>query len=302
MRLRRALIAAIAALASTAVATPSAGAAPALRAGVGRADITPPQTGYYLGGWTRADRLAQGQSTRLYANMLFLQRGSRRVALVAAELFGIPAGLQRDVAAKLSDLGIDERSLILAASHTHSAPGGFANDPTYNTAAPSVNTISDPLSFERLLDPKPADKQLYTFLVDQIAAAVRRAAADRAPAVAGWGHTTLTGLTMNRSIEAHLANHGIHERPGTGSAKQDPLGVNDTIDPNVDVLRVDKLVRHKGRTRREPIGGWSNFADHGTVVKSELEGLQRRPPRRRGACVRGTRAACGACAEGPGSC
>ena len=45
----------------------------------------------------------------------------------------------------------------------------------------------------------------------------------------------------------------------------DPKGVNDTIDPDVDVLRVDKVTRK----RRIPIGAWSNFADHGTVIHSE---------------------------------
>jgi neutral ceramidase len=53
---------------------------------------------------------------------------------------------------------------------------------------------------------------------------------------------------------------------GQGSAAMDPDGEDDTIDPNVDVLRVDK-VEHG---RRVPIGGWSNFADHGTVVHSEF--------------------------------
>jgi hypothetical protein len=49
----------------------------------------------------------------------------------------------------------------------------------------------------------------------------------------------------------------------------DPLGVEDTIDPQVDVLRVDKLVRRGRRTVHVPIGAYSNFADHGTVVKAE---------------------------------
>ena len=40
-----------------------------------------------------------------------------------------------------------------------------------------------------------------------------------------------------------------------------------TIDPRVNVLRVDKLVRG----RRVPIGGWSTFADHGTVTKSSFQ-------------------------------
>ena len=53
---------------------------------------------------------------------------------------------------------------------------------------------------------------------------------------------------------------------GQGSAAMDPKGVNDTIDPDVDVLRVDKVTRASGGI---PIGAWSNFADHGTVIHSE---------------------------------
>jgi hypothetical protein len=239
-----------------------------LRAGAGQADITPPQTGYFLGGWTRADRLALGQSTRLFSNALVLQRGTRKLALVAVELFAVPAGFQEDVARLVSDLGYDRTTILMAASHTHSAPGGYANNPTYNTAAPSPATIGDPASFSEFVNPAPADRQLYTFLVNQVAASIRRADGDRAPAAAGWATTQLRGVTVNRSIEAHLANHGIHVETGQGTPQMDPLGVDDTIDPQVDVLRVDKLVRRNRRTAHVPIGAYSNFADHGTVVKS----------------------------------
>jgi hypothetical protein len=248
-------------------AAPASGAEPRLRAGVGQADVTPPQTGYYLGGWTRADRLALGQQTRLWASAMVLERGSRKLALVDVDLFMIPAGLQQQVAGAVHDLGFDETNVILTATHTHSGPGGYAPFPTYNTAAPSPQTISNPASFLELLNPKPADRQLYTFLHGQITQAIRDANDDLAPAVAGWGAERLTGLTRNRSIEAHLADHGIVEEPGEGSAAQDPDGVDHTIDPDVDVLRVDKV---RGRTRI-PIGAWSEFADHGTVVKSELQ-------------------------------
>src|SRR4051795_4495598 len=146
-----------------ALAAPTAAKGATLRAGAGQADITPPHTGYYLGGWTRADRRALGQSTRLYANALVLQRGKQKLALVAAELFAIPAGLQEDVAKKLADLGFDRTSVVLAASHTHSAPGGFTNDPVYNSAAPSTETLENPQSFINFFaTPPPADRQLYT--------------------------------------------------------------------------------------------------------------------------------------------
>jgi hypothetical protein len=227
----------------------SAHAAP-LGAGVGQADITP-RTGYYLGGWTRQDRVAQGQHTRLWARALVLQRGDRKVALVALDLFMVPGGLVKHVGDALANRGFSESNLLVSASHTHSGPGGYANFKTFNTAAPGLATATDPLSFYRLLDAPPADPQLYTFLVHQVTAAVRSADANRGPARAGWGRAEIHGLTMNRSIEAHLADHGIVKDRGSGSAAEDPLGVDHTIDPSVNVLRVDKLVRG----RRVPIGG-----------------------------------------------
>ena len=242
----------------------AAQAAP-LRAGVGKADITP-RTGYYLGGWTRQDRVAQGQHTRLWARALVLQRGDRKVALVALDLFMVPGGLVKHVGDALSARGFSESNLLVSASHTHSGPGGYANFKTFNTAAPGLATVTDPLSFYRLLDAPPADPQLYSFLVRQVTAAVRRADGDRAPAQAGWGRAEIHGLTQNRSIEAHLADHGIQRERGQGSAAEDPQGVDHTIDPQVNVLRVDKLVGG----RHVPIGGWSTFADHGTVTKSSF--------------------------------
>ncbi len=268
-RLALPLLAAAALTAPAATPADAPAATPTLRAGAGQADITPPQTGYFLGGWTRADRLALGQSTRLYANTLVLQRGTQKFALVAVELFAIPAGFQEDVARLVEDLGYRRETVLMAASHTHSGPGGYANNPTYNTAAPSPETIDDPASFPAFLNPAPADRQLYTFLVRQVAASIRRADGDRAPAAAGWAQTRLTGLTENRSIEAHLADHGLSVPTGSGQAAMDPDGVEHTIDPSVDVLRVDKLVRRGRRTVHVPIGAYSNFADHGTVVKAE---------------------------------
>src|SRR3954469_24369190 len=152
-------------------ALPAAAHAAPLSAGVGSADITP-QTGYYLGGWTRADRTSHGQQTRLHSRALVLKEGSRKVALVQVDLFMIPAGMQKQIAALNASRGFREDNVLISASHTHSGPGGFANFKTFNTAAPSLQTATDPISFYRLLDPKPADPQLYTFLTKQIAAAI----------------------------------------------------------------------------------------------------------------------------------
>jgi hypothetical protein len=101
-------------------------------------------------------------------------------------------------------------------------------------------------------------------MVRRLALAIRRADANRAPAAAAWGTSSLLRVTRNRSIEAHLADHGIERAFGTGAAGEDPLGPAHPIDASVDVLRVDQL---RGG-RRVPVGAWGVFADHGTVNKA----------------------------------
>ena len=261
---------AVAAVAVTVAALPAGAHAAGLRAGVGKADVTP-RTGYYLGGWTRADRVAGGQHTRLQSRALVLQRDGRKVALVQIDLFMVPGGMLQHIGSILRARGFSEQNILISASHTHSGPGGYANFPTLNTAAPSLQTATDPFSFVRLLEPEPADRQLYTFLTNQIASAIARADDDLGPATAGWGSSRILGLTRNRSLEAHLANHGVERAYGQGKESEDPGGYEHTIDPSVNVLRVDKLVRRRGKRVRVPIGGWSTFADHGTVTKSSFQ-------------------------------
>lgn len=274
MRLRaggRRAVALIAGAAAMGAASPAAAQQPpqdGLRAGVGQADITPPRTGYVLGGWTRADRLAEGQSTRLHARALVLEQAGRKVALVNVELFMVAGGLQQHVAEAVADRGFATSNVLLTATHTHAGPGGFANYATLNTAAPNARMLlTEVTALGSLLNPVRADPQLYTFLVRQISTAIREADDRLAPAVAGWGEEQLLGLTENRSLEAHLANHGVRKRPGHGSVDDDPEGYPGTVDPEVDVLRVDRVLADG--TRR-PLGAWAQFANHATVVKSGI--------------------------------
>lgn len=274
-------------LAGTVLAAPAAQAAPTptVRVGVGQADITPP-TGSPLGGWVRADRLGRGVHTRLMAKAIVLQRGDEKVALLSVDLFAAVGGLVKEVADQNADLGYSERNVVVSASHTHAGPSGFANFATLNTVAPSAGTLSNPSSFVEFFDPKPTDRRLYTFLADRIALALRQADRDLGPARVGWGSAKLTDVTRNRSLEAHLANHGQVLPRGAGRPEQDPDGALHPIDPDVDVLRVDRLVQRsrpcstrtrpprRTRCRRTvaiPIGGWLMFANHGTVNPSSYQ-------------------------------
>ncbi len=236
-----------------------ASAAPELKVGVGRADITPP-TGYYMMGWVRSDAVSAGQHTRLWARVIVLERGGQKMALVAEDLGGIPGGMLAEAAERASDLGFSQRNVLDSASHTHSGPTGFFNFSTFNTVFMTINSPTD-FQLTGGLDP-----QLYTFMVRRLELAIRRADANLGPGKLGWGKTQITGLTDNRSVEAHLRNHGIHEEFGEGSADQDPQGRLHTLDPDVNVLRVDKMIGG----RQVPVGMWSTFADHGTVVRFQF--------------------------------
>jgi hypothetical protein len=224
-----------------------------LTAGAGRADITPP-TGYYAMGWVRSDAVLRGQHTRLFARAIVLERDGRKVALVSEDLGAIAGGVVAEAADRLKDRGFSEQNVLVSASHTHAAPTGYFNFSTYNTVFMTTGTPTDQnVAGDR-------DPQLYAFMVRRLAEAIRRADDDRAPARLGWSSTRLIGVTRNRSIEAHLHDHGIVKAYGEGRVEDDPLGPLHTIDPDVHVLRVDKV---RGR-RRVPIGMWTTFANHGT--------------------------------------
>ena len=230
-----------------------------LLVGVGRADITPP-TGYYMMGWVRSDAVALGQHTRLFARVIVLERGGRKLALIAEDLNAIPGGMLKAATELVRDRGYTEQNVIDSASHTHAGPTGFYNFSSYNTVFPTAHTLTQQ-NVSGQIDP-----QLYAFMVRRLALAIRRADDDLGPGKLAWGTTKLFGITQNRSLEAHLADHGIDVPPGAGRVAMDPLGYAHTIDPNVSVLRVDKVIGG----RDVPVGMWSTFADHGTVNKYQF--------------------------------
>src|SRR3954454_14059346 len=168
----------------------------ALEAGVGRSDVTPP-TGFPTMGYVRSDAVGRGQHTRLFARAIVLRQGGRKLALVTIDLGFTPGGLLVDVANQVAKRGFTERNVIISASHTHSAPAGYANFESDNFVAPTAGT---PTSFR-----VAGDTRLYGFLVKRIALAIERADRHVGPARAGWGAASLAGVTDNRSLEAHLA-------------------------------------------------------------------------------------------------
>ena len=250
----------ILALLALALLAPAAAHAGTLRAGVGRADVTPP-TGYYMMGWVDSRAKPVGVWTRLFARAIVLEEHGRKTALVAMDANGIPGGLLAQVADDLKGRGFSQRNILMSASHTHAQAAGYYNYATYNTVFMSTSTLTQQ-NIAGTLDP-----QLYAFMVHRVETAIERADDDLKPAKLGWGHTELLGITANRSLEAHLADFGLDIPRGQGTVAMDPHGYAGTIDPAVNVLRVDQTIRG----RDVPVGVFDTFANHGTAVHATFE-------------------------------
>src|SRR3954470_1193740 len=93
-----------------------------LRAGVGRADITPP-VGTPLGGYgDRKGAPSTGGHDPIMAKALVLDDGATRLAVVTTDLVGISP----EMTGRVAELaGFPRERLLLCASHTHSGPGAY---------------------------------------------------------------------------------------------------------------------------------------------------------------------------------
>jgi neutral ceramidase len=215
-----------------------------LLAGAAKADITAPP-GMPMGGYALWANYGQGFRTRLYARVLYLKPDSgRSVALVQCDFLTGSLLLNHRVAeliAKETDIGID--GLLIAGTHTHSAPSNYADNNFYN----------DNTSNARGFDP-----DYFHYLSTQIADAVINAYQKRMPAKMATGKTQIFNMTRNRSIDSYHANKNISE--------ENPPDIYEAVNPEMHMIRVDAL-DHDGQYR--PLAAVSTFSIHATAVSSK---------------------------------
>ena len=100
--------------------------------------------------------------------------------------------------------------------------------------------------------------------------------------MAGWGHTDLIGLTQNRT---HRGPPGRPRHPparGQGHVGEDPGGVDRHDRPRRRTCCAwTSSCAAPGRSSGRPIGAYSTFADHGTVVEDRVQAYIGRSPRAR---------------------
>ncbi len=212
-----------------------AGAAPAMKAGAARIDITP-EGPIWMSGYAARNKPSEGVLTPLWAKALALEdsRGARAV-IVTTDLIGLPMDLTDVVAARAMELYKLERAgLVFNASHTHTGPVVRGNLSVMESQqSPHREALA---AYRKALEQK---------LVGVIGAAL----ADLAPAELAFDYGE--------------ARFGVNRRQFT--EKGVVIGVNPDgpTDPRVPVLRV---TAPSGKVRAILFG----YACHNTTLTAEF--------------------------------
>jgi len=229
---------------------------PRFRAGFGKVDITP-APGLGTLGWGPEADTGMGYRNRLKARAMVLQDSAGEVmAFAVVDLDAVSAVLQREAAARISGrtngaIGADR--LILSATHTHSAPGGFLG-------SWPLNLIGSPVS--------GFDTGFVRGVAERVAVAVdtayRRMRRSRA-ARAAWAVENVWGRTRNRMLDAHRRNPAFLS--GLVPPPAAPWSLSDSgkaVNPRWAMLRVE--VQEGSDTTWRLAGTYSVFSMHGTMV------------------------------------
>jgi len=150
-------------------------------AGVAEVDITPP-TGLEMCGYGPYEkRLGMRVLDLLYARALWLSDGQRDAVILCVDLVGVTDVIHARVAEALATrTGLQRDALLIAASHTHSAPAIL---PLIAWGVP--------------------DEEYVESLCGWMIAAALNAHAARQPARIGFGHARVQGVGVNREHPRH---------------------------------------------------------------------------------------------------
>ncbi len=180
------------------------------RFGLGKADITGEAAEVGMMGYSSLEQKTAGIHMRQWARAFVIEEAAsgRRLVYVNTDLGMIFQAVHLKVLARLKAKypGVyDENNVMLAATHTHSGPGGFSHYAMYNLSV---------LGFQ---------EKTFNAIVDGIVRSIERAQARLQPGRLFYGSGELRNASRNRSLLSHLKNPDI-------------AGYEDGVDSQMSVL------------------------------------------------------------------
>lgn len=146
-----------------------------LKIGWAQADITPLETVNICGQFHA--RVSEGVLDPITATALVLDEGGTHVVFVSCDLVAIGDELRAAVARRLGPDGPAPESLIMNATHTHTAPETRTDGGAHGASKEEVGVELPVMSVQAYVD----------FAAERIAEGVRQAWADRAPGSVAYG-------------------------------------------------------------------------------------------------------------------
>lgn len=212
--------------------------APVFRAGAALSNVTPP-LGLSVAGHMR-DRKIEHIHDELHARCIVLDDGATQIAFVLVDSCMIPRDIFDAAKRGASErTGIPETHMLMAATHSHSAP----------CATPVFQ--SDP------------DASYQAFLTGRIADGVVRAFNNLAPARIGWGGASVPDEVFNRRWKMKPGGVGVNPfGVDTDQARMNPPRASEALvepwgptDPEVSFIAIETV-------EGAPIALFANYSLH----------------------------------------
>lgn len=206
----------------------------AYRIGCASADITGPMVGVQFWGFVRADQVGNGLHLRQRARVFLIEepQENRRLAIVVCDLGSITHELHQEVVDRLQKTFGDRYSLsnvIISATHTHAAPGGFWHA-----------GVGTPFG-------SPLYGQYFHHIVDGIVRSIETAHQSAEPGNILIAQGAVPDAGRNRSLVAYMNN-----------PEDERARYNSDTDTTMTLLRFE--------TADGPIGCLNWFAVHPTTM------------------------------------
>jgi len=213
-----------------------------LIAGASKENITPPP-GMPRAGYSLLTNNAQGVRTKLFARAIYIKsKNEDPIVVLQCDLLSGSFIVHHKVSELIAQkTDIRPSGLIMAGTHTHSAPGNYYSNDFYN------NHASNSAGF---------DEQYFDFLTKQMAKAVidayTSANKKNQKAKIATGYSSVTDVTKNRSLGAYRNNKNI----------KDDIADVDAVNNKLFLIRIDVLSKNK----YIPLAVISSFSIHPNLI------------------------------------